>query len=113
MVYASTIEGEEAARAILLNECGVGMDVKTGSIEGQRFTTPNAHLNWLRKIADMLDVDPEKIGRWETGTEATHKFLEGLDKTYGSLDGQIGAGASFARSSLSSAISSLKYVAKS
>ena len=96
MVYASTIEGEEAARAILLNECGVGMNVKTGSIEGQKFTTPNAHLNWLRKMADMLNISSNLIGRWETGTKSTHKFLEGLDKTYGSLDGIVGAGASFA-----------------
>ena len=96
MVYASTIEGEEAARAILLNECGVGMNVKTGSVEGQKFTTPNAHLNWLRKMADTLNIPSNVIGRWETGTESTHKFLNGLDKTYGNLDGIIGAGASFA-----------------
>ncbi len=96
MVYASTIEGEEAARAILLNECGVGMNVKTGSIEGQKFTTPNAHLNWLRKMAGMLNIPSDQIGRWSAGTESTHKFLNGLDKTYGSLDGIIGAGASFA-----------------
>ena len=96
MVNATTIEGEEAARAILLNECGVGMDVKTGSIEGKRFATTNAHINWLRKMADMLDVDTKKIGRWETGTKATHDFLEGLDQTYGSRDGIIGSGASFA-----------------
>ena len=96
MVYASNIEGEESARAILLNECGVGMNVKTGSIEGQKFTTPNAHLNWLRKMAEVLNIPKNTIGRWESGTESTHKFLEGLDKTYGSLDGIIGAGASFA-----------------
>ena len=96
MVYASTIEGEEAARAILLNECGVGMDVKSGSIEGQRFTTSNAHLNWLRKMAETLNISSDIIGRWNSGTESTHKFLTGLDKTYGSLDGVIGAGASFA-----------------
>jgi len=96
MVNATTLEGEESARAILLNECGVAMDVKTGSVEGKRFVTSNAHINWLRKIASMLDVDLKKIGRWETGTKATHDFLEGLDKTYGSRDGQEGAGASFA-----------------
>lgn len=96
MVNASTIEGEESARAILLNECGVGMDVKTGSIEGKRFTTSNAHINWLRKIANLLDIDSKLIGKWETGTKATHEFLEGLDSTYGSRDGTVGAGASFA-----------------
>lgn len=96
MVNAMTLEGEESARAILLNECGVGMDVKTGSIEGQRFTTPNAHINWLRKIARMLELDQRIVGRWEIGTKSTHDFLNGLDKTYGSHDGQIGSGASFA-----------------
>ncbi|OGI19976.1 MAG: hypothetical protein A3B68_00175 [Candidatus Melainabacteria bacterium RIFCSPHIGHO2_02_FULL_34_12] len=96
MVNANTLEGEESARAILLNECGVGMDVQSGSIEGKRFTTSNAHINWLRKIADLIDIDPKILGRWEIGTNATHEFLEGLDKTYGSHDGQIGSGASFA-----------------
>ena len=96
MVNASTLEGEESARAILLNECGVGMDVKTGSIEEKRFTTENAHINWLRRMAKMLEIDLSKVGRWETGTKATHEFLDGLDKTYGSHDGQIGSGASFA-----------------
>ena len=96
MVNARTIKGEEAARAILLNECGVGINVKTGSIEGQRFTTPNAHINWLRKMSEILEIDMKLIGRWETGTKATHDFLNGLDKTYGSYDEQVGSGASFA-----------------
>ena len=96
MVNATTLEGEEAARAILLNESGVGMNVKTGSIEGQRFTTQNAHINWLRKMSEMLELNMGLIGRWETGTKKTHDFLNGLDETYGSHDGQIGAGASFA-----------------
>lgn len=96
MVNASTLEGEESARAILLNECGVGMDVKSGSIEGKKFTTSNAHINWLRKVARMLDIDQRSVGRWEIGTKATHDFLNGLDSTYGSYDGLVGSGASFA-----------------
>jgi hypothetical protein len=96
MVNAATLEGEDAARAILLNECGVAMDVKTGSIEGKRYSTQNAHINWLRKIARTLGIDPQTIGKWKVGTKATHDFLRGLDRTYGSQDGQIGAGASFA-----------------
>ncbi len=96
MVNAETIEGEISSRAILLNECGVGMNIKTGSIEGQRFTTTNAHINWLRKVAEVLKINPRTVGRWDTGTKATHDFLRGLDKTYGSHDGQIGSGASFA-----------------
>ena len=96
MVNADTLEGEECARAILLNECGVGQNVKTGSIEGNRYSNRNAHINWLRQIANILDLNQKKIGRWSTGTKSTHTFLNGLDETYGSRDGQIGAGASFA-----------------
>lgn len=96
MVNADTIEGEECARAILLNECGLGQDVKTGNVEGHRFMSRNAHINWLREIADALNIDRNKIGKWDTGTKPTHDFLNGLDKTYGSRDGQIGSGASFA-----------------
>ncbi len=96
MVNAETLEGEECAKAILLNECGVLLDVKSGSIEGNTFSSKNSHLNWLREIAKSLGIDSKLIGRWETGSKATHDFLNGLDKTYGSRDGQIGAGASFA-----------------
>lgn len=96
MVNAHTIEGEECARAILLNECGLSQDVKTGNIEGKRFSVRNAHINWLREIANKLKIDENRIGRWETGRKSTHTFLQGLDETYGSRDGQIGAGASFA-----------------
>lgn len=96
MVNANTIEGEECARAILLNECGLAQDVKTGNIEGKRFLSRNAHINWLREIASKLGVDQNKVGRWETGTKSTHAFLNGLDETYGNRDGQVGSGASFA-----------------
>ena len=96
MVNAETLEGEECARAILLNECGVMQDVKTGSIEGKSYSRKSAHLNWLREIANILEIEPRLIGRWETGTKSTHEFLERLDQTYGNRDGQTGAGASFA-----------------
>lgn len=96
MVNAKTLEGEECARAILLNECGVAQDVKTGSIEGHMFSVKSAHLNWLREIANMLQIDSRLIGKWETASKSTHDFLDGLDKTYGSMDGMVGEGASFA-----------------
>ncbi|MBI2068994.1 MAG: hypothetical protein HYT79_00185 [Elusimicrobia bacterium] len=96
MVNAATEEGERGARFILTNELGVGLDVTTGSTEGKTFATKNAHLNWLRQIGDMLGIERRRLGRWETGRPSTHRFLNGLDETYGSHDGMTGAGASFA-----------------
>lgn len=96
MVNAGTLEGERCARNILMNECGVGLDPRTGSVEGRTFATGNAHLNWLREAGAVLGLEPMQLGRWDVGSAATHRFLTGLDKTYGSHDAMIGAGASFA-----------------
>ena len=96
MVNAETEEGERMARMILVSECGVGMDGHTGSTEGRTFSTGNAHLNWLRAVGEPLGIDRRQMGRWDVGTRHTHAFLNGLDRTYGSRDGNVGAGASFA-----------------
>jgi len=96
MVNAGTLEGERCARNILMNECGVGLDPRTGSVEGRTFATGNAHLNWLRDAGAAVGLEPTRLGRWEAGSGATHRFLRGLDATYGSHDAMIGAGASFA-----------------
>jgi len=96
MVNAGSLEGERCARNILMNECGVGLDPRTGAIEGRTFATGNAHLNWLRQSGAALGLPPEKLGRWSSGSAATRRFLQGLDRTYGSRDPMIGAGASFA-----------------
>ena len=39
MVNAETEEGERCARNILMNECGVSMEHRTGSLEGRTFST--------------------------------------------------------------------------
>lgn len=95
MVNAGTLEGERCARAILVNECGVALG-RDGSPEGRSFSSGNAHLNWLREAGAALGLEPAALGRWESGSDATHRFLDGLDRTYGSRDGMVGAGASFA-----------------
>lgn len=96
MVNARSLEAEAGARWILANEIGVGLDVEKGTCDGKTFTTKNAHINWLRELAGMIGIDPLDIGNWNVGSEATHKFLKGLDETYGSPDENVGAGASFA-----------------
>ena len=96
MVNASNLEAERGARFILMSECGVAQDTATGSTEGRTFQSANAHINWLREVGAAAGVAPETMGRWSAGTPSTHAFLDGLDRTYGSRDGWIGAGASFA-----------------
>jgi hypothetical protein len=96
MVNASSEEAERGARFILMSECGVALDGSTGSTEGRVFSTANAHINWLREVGAAAGLDPRAMGRWAAGTPSTHAFLEGLDRTYGSRDGWVGAGASFA-----------------
>jgi hypothetical protein len=96
MVNAGSLEGEKAARNILVSELGVGIDPRSGSPEGKTFSTSNAHINWLRESAAALDIDPAELGRWRNASRATRRFLTLLDRSYGSEDPMIGAGASFA-----------------
>lgn len=96
MVNAGTEEGEVGARWILANEIGVTLDTKTGSCDGQKFSTRAAHINWLRDTAEPLGINRRDIGRWDLGTKASHDFIQGLDETYGSFDENVGSGASFA-----------------
>lgn len=96
MVHAGSLEAERLARFILVSELGVGLDPRTGSAEGRTFRTGAAHINWLRRLGGQLGLQPARLGRWETGWPSTHAFLEGLDRTYGSRDGRVGAAASFA-----------------
>jgi hypothetical protein len=96
MVNATTEAGERGARSILANEIGVAIDMDEGDTDGKSFRHKNAHLNWLRKIGEMLGFPPRHLGRWDIGTDATHTFLTALEEAYGSRDGNIGSGASFA-----------------
>lgn len=96
MVQAKSPEAERGARSILANEIGVGMDIEQGDCDGKTFHAKNAHINWLRELAKLIGMDPMTLGAWENGSEATHAFLKGLEETYGSFDGNIGSGASFA-----------------
>ena len=57
----------------------------------------NPYTKWFKQgIVSELEIDLKLIGKWKTGTKATHQFLEQLDSTYGCSDVQFGAGASFA-----------------
>lgn len=94
--YAETEEEEDAARDILVNESGVDIDMATGSTDGKIFRHRDAHIKWLRDIGEKYGFDRMVLGRWESGTSSTRKFLELLTLLFGSDDRNIRAGASFA-----------------
>ena len=96
MVNAATEKEEREARSILASEIGVSINVKTGDTEGLVFSHDNAHIKWLRDIGEMLGLSRDLLGKWRIGSPATHKFLERLEKVYGSPNNAIGSGASFA-----------------
>ena len=100
MVNADGITAEHEARIIMVSELGVPINPKTNDTDGQIFRQQGAHINWLRETVAVLELAPPRIpfqlGSWDLGTEATHAFLDQLEKAYGSRDGNIGAGGSFA-----------------
>ena len=95
VLNASDLEAETHARYILANELGVGIN-PGGSTEEQPFKTRWAHINWLRDTARPLNLNPEKLGSWESASAHTKEFIKGLEFTYGSKDGEFGRGASYA-----------------
>lgn len=95
MLHAPDLTAEAHARYILANELGVRTR-PDGSTEDQPFKTRWAHINWLRDTAKPLGLDPGRLGSWETATPSTRAFIQGLEETYGSKDGEVGRGASYA-----------------
>lgn len=95
VLNASDLEAETRSRYILVNELGVGI-LPDGAAENQPFKTGWAHINWLRETARPLGLDPQRLGSWESASPATKAFIKGLEETYGSKDGEIGRGASYA-----------------
>ncbi|WP_447970138.1 hypothetical protein [Nitrospira sp. M1] len=95
VLNASDLEAETHARYILANELGVRLN-SDGSTENQPFKTQWAHINWLRETARPLNLDPEKLGSWNSASSSTRAFIKGLEETYGNKDGEVGRGASYA-----------------
>ncbi len=95
LLNAGDLDSEAHARYILANELGVGIK-PDGTTEDQPFHTSWAHVNWLRKTAQPLGLDIERLGNWETASPSTRKFINGLEETYGSRDREVGRGASYA-----------------
>ena len=95
MVWAAGTPSERASRIILASELGVRMNPETHDVEGEIFHHADAHVEWLRDMGESIGIPREILGRWDTGTPATHAFISGLYKSYASPNSSRGAGGSF------------------
>lgn len=122
VINAPTLQQARAAKEILMNELGViynkartskgaaaalteeDMDregdpelVSTeGTVDGGKFRFQAAHFEWLLDIGKGLGLTYDDMGKRSHGRPTTLYFCDELARLYGSDDGMIAEGASFA-----------------
>jgi len=122
VINAPTIEQSRASREILLNELGViyrkpGTPVggrtnlseedkdregdpelvgTKGTVDGGICRFKAEHFEWLTGVAEGVGLTFADIGKRKHGRPTTLHFCDELQRLYGSDDGQIAEGASFA-----------------
>lgn len=109
--FAETKEGPSTAQVkdlviqmSVLSQESVIMRRKrqSGAAKAEHHPTDEMFVKWLHEVADALPIDPEKdlrgraLGSVELATRETRHALHQLERTYGSANGRISAGASFA-----------------
>jgi len=122
VINAPTLQQARAAKEILMNELGViyhrpdrgekpagpldeeGKDregdpelVSTeGTVDGGAFRFRAAHFEWLLAVGQGLGLSFEEMGKRRHGRPYTLRFCDELQRLYGSENGQVSDGASFA-----------------
>jgi len=122
VINAPTLPQARAAKEILMNELGViyrrpdrvgesagpldeeGKDrqgdpelVSTeGTVDGGTFRFRAAHFEWLLAVGQGLGLGFDEMGKRRHGRPYTLRFCDELQRLYGSEDGQVSGGASFA-----------------
>jgi hypothetical protein len=122
VINAPSLAQARAAKEILLNELGViyrkpGQDgrpagtldeeakdregdpelVSTeGTVDGGTFRFRAAHFEWLLAVGQGLGLGFDYMGQRRHGRPSTVQFCDELRRLYGSEDGQLAEGASFA-----------------
>jgi hypothetical protein len=122
VINASTLQQARAAKEILMNELGViyrRKDAKEvparavdeeakdregdpelvsteGTVDGGLFRFRAAHFEWLLGVGEALGLGFDDMGKRRHGRPYTLRFCDELQRLYGSEDGQIAEGASFA-----------------
>jgi hypothetical protein len=124
VINASSLQQARAAKQILMNELGViyrrtGGDgngapnrpiddeakdregdpdlVSTeGTVDGGIFRFRAGHFEWLLGVGEALGLGFDDLGKRKHGRPSTLRFCDELQRLYGSDDGQVAEGASFA-----------------
>ena len=122
VINAPSLAQVRASKEILLNELGViyrrkGQPVGSregqsdddkdregdpelvsteGTVDGGIFRFQAAHFEWLLKVGEGLGLGFDDLGKRHHGRPSTLHFCDELQRLYGSEDGQIAEGASFA-----------------
>jgi hypothetical protein len=121
-INAPSLEQMRASKEILMNELGVvyrkaGQAVSTGNgksdeekdltgdpelvniegtVDGSIYRHRAAHYEWMLGVGEPLGLGYDDLGKRRHGRPTTLKFCDELQRLYGSEDGQIAEGASFA-----------------
>lgn len=122
VLNAPSLQQARASKEILLNELGViyrkesqaigqrpalNDDQKDregdpdlvsteGTVDGGIFRFRAAHFEWLLAVGAGVGLTFDDLGKRKHGTKSTLHFCDELQRLYGSDDGQIAEGASFA-----------------
>ncbi len=122
VINAPSLQQTRASKEILLNELGViyrrtGQPVGVhaglsdadkdregdpdlvsteGTVDGGLFRFRAAHFEWLLGVGEGLGLGFNDLGKRRHGRPTTLHFCDELQRLYGSEDGQIAEGASFA-----------------
>ncbi len=122
VINAPTLPQARAGKEILLNELGViyrrreqavgaravlseadkdregdpDLVSTEGTVDGGIYRFRAAHFEWLCRMAEHLGLDFADMGKRRHGRPSTLHFCDELQRLYGSEDGAIAEGASFA-----------------
>jgi hypothetical protein len=121
VLNAPSLEQARASKEILMNELGViyrkpgqpaarpnlseeekeregdpDLVSPEGTVDGGLFRFRAAHFEWLCGIGEALGLSFQDLGKRKHGRPSTLHFCDELQRLYGSEDGQIAEGASFA-----------------
>jgi hypothetical protein len=122
VINAPSLQQERVSKEILLNELGViyrkasqpvgarsaasdedkdregdpELVSTEGTVDGGVFRFRAAHFEWLLGVAEGLGMGFDDIGKRKHGRPTTLHFCDELQRLYGSPDGLIAEGASFA-----------------
>jgi hypothetical protein len=124
VINAPSLDQTRSAKEILLNELGViyrkaagngragsagdrSDDEKDregdpelvsteGTVDGGTYRHRAAHFEWLLGVGEALGLGFDDLGKRRLGRPSTLHFCDELQRLYGSEDGQVAEGASFA-----------------